>query len=612
LIQISVQSRCAVLERYSITDFTHCPARALLSSLIHTYSQMTELVLQSPFGEVAALLVLAAAVGFVGTLLRHPLVVSFIAVGLLAGPAALGIVHSNEQIELLSDLGIAVLLFLVGIKLDVKLIRSLGSVALTTGLGQVVFTAIVGELIAVGLGFSLAESMYAAAALTFSSTIIIVKLLSDRREIDSLHGQVSLGLLIVQDLVVVLAMIALSAVGIGASSDAAGRGILGVLAAGGATLALVLFFVRYVADPLTERLARAPELLICFAIAQTALFAAVGDAIGFGKELGGLLAGISLASTRYREAISSRLAPLRDFLLLFFFIGLGSRIDVTTLGAYGVAAVVFSLFVLLGKPLIMLVIMAAMRFTKRTGFLAGVTVAQISEFSLIFVAMGVSIGHIDDEILGLVTLVGLITIAASTYMVTYSHQLYAFFEPMLGIFERRSGGSREMAYRQITGVRPPDVLLFGLGRFGTAIGTRLRKCGVRVLGIDFNPALISRWRELGYDAEYGDLTDAEFIATLPLHQARWAVSTVPAHTPGVTHDDPRLAITHALRAAGFRGRIAVTTHHGADAPLLRDAGADLVLEPFQDAADRAVELITSGAAPERVPGEQLDEEQVPG
>jgi len=571
---------------------------------------MLELVTQSTFAEVAALLVLAASVGFLGTLLRQPLVVSFIAVGLLAGPAVLGIVQSDEQIQVLSELGITVLLFLVGIKLDVKLVRSLGTVALITGLGQVVVTAIVGYVCAIALGLGAVESLYVAAALTFSSTIIVVKLLSDRREIESLHGQVSLGLLIVQDVVVVVAMIALSAAGIGSSSEAAGHGIWLVLGGSVAVLAAVVLFVRYVADALTERLARAPELLICFAIAHAALFATIGDTIGFGKELGGLLAGISLASTRYREAISSRLAPVRDFLLLFFFVGLGSRIDVSTLGGYAAAALALSLFVLLGKPIIMLGIMAAMRFTKRTSFLAGVTIAQISEFSLIFVAMGVTLGHIGENILGLVTLVGLITIAASSYMVTYSHQLYALCEPILAMFGRR-GGSREARYRFAAGARAPDVLLFGLGRFGTAIGTRLVKRGVRVLGIDFNPTLVSRWRALGYDAEYGDATDGEFVATLPLDHVHWAVSTMPAHASGVTHDDPRLAITHALRAAGFGGGIAVTTHHSADAGALREAGADLVLEPFQDAADRAVELITSGAAPERVADDQV-EEQIAG
>jgi hypothetical protein len=207
-------------------------------------------------------------------------------------------------------------------------------------------------------------------------------------------------------------------------------------------VALVVLFVRYVANPLTERLARAPELLVIFAIAQAAIFAAIGDLVGLGKEVGGLLAGVSLASTPYRETIAARLAPLRDFLLLFFFIALGATLDLSLLGAHVTGAIVFSLFVLIGNPLIVLAIMGAMGYRKRTGFLAGLTVAQISEFSLIFVAMGVSLGHVGQDALGLVTMVGLVTIAASTYMITYSHQLYALFEPLLGIFERK-GTPRE-------------------------------------------------------------------------------------------------------------------------------------------------------------------------
>lgn len=160
---------------------------------------------ESPFFELATLLALAAAVGFVGLLLRQPLIIAFIAVGMLAGPSALGIVRSHESIELLAELGIAVLLFLVGLKLDLKLIRTLGVVALATGLGQVAFTSIVGFSIRLALGLDAVTTLYVAVALTFSSTIIIVKLHSDKREVDSLHGRIALGFLIVQDLVVVLA-----------------------------------------------------------------------------------------------------------------------------------------------------------------------------------------------------------------------------------------------------------------------------------------------------------------------------------------------------------------------------------------------------------------------
>ena len=573
---------------------------------------MMDVIVQSPFAEVAALLVLAAVVGFLGMILRQPLIVSFIAVGLIAGPSVLDVVQSDEKIGLLSELGIAVLLFLVGIKLDVKLIRSLGTVSLLTGLGQVAFTSILGYVIGLALGLDHVTSLYVAVALTFSSTIIIVKLLSDKREIDSLHGQIALGFLIVQDLVVVLAMIVLSAIGIGAAAEGpgghGGGSVLTVLVSGVAMVALVVLFVRFVATPLTERLARAPELLVIFAIAQAAMFAAVGDFVGLGKEVGGLLAGISLASTPYRETIAARLAPLRDFLLLFFFIALGSALDLSLLGAHVAGALVFSLFVLIGNPLIVIAIMGAMGYRKRTGFLAGLTVAQISEFSLIFIAMGVSLGHVQEDALGLVTMVGLVTIAASTYMITYSHHLYAVFEPLLGIFERKST-SREPSEPDSHQGDGYQVIVFGLGRFGTAIGIRLQRRGIQVLGVDFNPVAVRRWRELGLDTEFGDATDPEFVAELPLSGAEWIVSTIPLHPTGLSHEDTRTTLIQLSRTSGFRGRVAVASHHPQDTEELLAAGADMVLEPFQDAADRAVELLCGAPEKERTDIPSIETEE---
>lgn len=239
-------------------------------------------------------------------LLRQPLIVGFIAVGLLAGPSALELVHSDAQIDLLAELGIAVLLFLVGIKLDVKLVRSPGAVSVMTGLGQVVFTAFFGYFIGLGLGLGHVPSLYLAVALTFSSTIIIVNLLSDKREIP-LHGQFALGVLIVQDPVVVLAMIVLSAIGIGSGGSGQKGSVAIVLGSGAGFVLAVVMFVRHVANPLTERLARMSELLVIFSLALAAMLAASGDAEGLGKEVGGLMAGVSLALTPFREAISARL-----------------------------------------------------------------------------------------------------------------------------------------------------------------------------------------------------------------------------------------------------------------------------------------------------------------
>jgi len=553
---------------------------------------VTEALQGYMFYEFAALLVLAAGVGFVGLLLRQPLIVSFIAVGIVAGPSVLNIAQSDEQIDLLAELGIAVLLFLVGLKLDFNLVRTLGPVALVTGLGQVIFTTVFGFAIGLALGLDALTAIYVAVALTFSSTIIIVKLLSDKREIDSLHGRIALGFLIVQDLAVVVAMIVLSAIGVGAGDDAAFSDVLVVLGYGMVMLCAVALFIHYAANPLVDRLSQAPELLVSFAIAWAVLLAATGHYLGFGKELGGLLAGVSLASTSYREAIAARLTSLRDFLLLFFFIALGASLDLSVLGASVGPAIVLSLFVLIGNPLIVLIIMVTMGYRKRTGFLAGLTVAQISEFSLIFMAMGVTIGHVNDQAMGLVTLVGLITIAASTYMITYSHQIYDWIEPILRIFDRPMiATQREDAPSSSQG---HDVILFGLGRYGSGIAGVLREAGLRVLGVDFSPEAVRHARMEGYDVIFGDATDPEFVANLPLGAARWLVLAVPEHDIGLTHDDPRQALLRTVQDLGYNGKVAVTAHREQTALALTHAKADIVLMPYRDAAIAAARMILSG------------------
>jgi Kef-type K+ transport system membrane component KefB len=559
---------------------------------------MTDLIQSYVFYEIAALLVLAASVGFVGLLLRQPLIVSFIGVGILAGPSALDIVHSEQQIELLASVGIAVLLFLVGLKLDLKLVRTLGTVALLTGLGQVAFTTLFGFLLGIALGLDAVTSIYVAVALTFSSTIIIIKLLSDKREIDSLHGRIAVGFLIVQDLVVVLAMIVLSALGAGAADNHGVADMLRVLGYGTLMLAGVALFIRYAANPLVERLSAAPELLVSFAIGWAVMLASLGHYLGFGKELGGLLAGVSLASTPFREAIAARLAPLRDFLLLFFFIALGTSLDLSILSESLAPALVFSAFVLLGNPLIVLAIMGAMGFSRRTGFLAGLTVAQISEFSLIFIAMGVTLGQVSEQALGLVTLVGLVTIAASTYMITYSHELYGKLGPWLGWFERRHPA------REQNGIpahaQRYDVIVFGLGRYGLVIAQELRRAGLVILGVDFNPAAVRFARAQGFDVAFGDATDREILLHLPLHGVHWVVMAVPEHDTGVTHLDPRESLIHGLTELGFQGRIAMSTQSEENAQRLREAGAHLVLMPFRDAAVEAARLVAGSATPSRV------------
>jgi Kef-type K+ transport system membrane component KefB len=547
------------------------------------------LAFTSVFEELAALLVLASIVGGIGALLRQPLIVSFIVAGLVAGPNGLGIVQASDTIAIFAELGVALLLFLVGLKLDLHLVRSLAGVALATGLGQVLFTSLVGFLICLALGMDPVTALYVAVALTFSSTIIIIKLLSDKREVDALHGRIALGFLIVQDLVVVLAMMAVSALAIGDLRDTPGNPLI-QSALGLALFTAIGLFARYGAERLLNALSRAPDLLVSFAIGWAALLAAVFDEIGFSKEMGGLLAGVAFASTSLREAISSRLSVVRDFLLLFFFVNLGAQFDLSTVGESWPGAVILSLFVLIGNPLIVLLIMGLMGYRKRTGFLAGLTVAQISEFSLIFMAMGVTLGHVEQSALGLVTLVGLVTIASSTYMIVYSHRLYAWLERWLTPFDRLSRRPRMDAEEQPR-TRNYNVIVYGLGRLGSEIAWNLHAKGLSVLGLDTNPDILATHYSRGLSAHFGDASDPDFPALLPLARAQWVVIALPDYADGPGASDPRPGLIRGLREHGFAGHIAVAAHSAAEAERLGRIPNIVILRPFVDAARQASERI---------------------
>jgi predicted Kef-type K+ transport protein len=533
----------------------------------------------------AAVLAIAAAAGLVATRLKQPLIVAFIAVGILVGPAGTGWVADQDVIELLAGVGIAVLLFLVGLRLDLHLIRTTGPVALATGLGQVLFTSVIGYLIALALGMPPVTALYVAVALTFSSTIIIVKLLSDKREIEQLHGRIAVGFLIVQDIVVVLVMIGLTAFGQEAG-DNVPLEVATVLAKGLGLLLGIGLLMRYVLPWLLPHIARSQELLVLFGVAYAVSVAAASDWLGFSSEVGAFLAGFSLASTPYRDALGARLVSLRDFMLLFFFLHLGSNLEFADATDQIIDALILSAFVLIGNPLIVVVIMAAMRYPVRVGFLAGLTVAQISEFSLILAALGLSLGHITNATVGLVTVVGLITIGASTYLILYSHQIYERIKRWLRVFEWTE--SRKVALDDSES--DVDVILYGLGRFGGRMADQLSSAGFRVLAVDFDPEQVAANRRHGVAAVFGSAEDVHFLESLPLASARYVVSTIPI-------PETNMALLAALQHHDYQGKVAVTAHHAHESEQLRAAGADMVLEPFALAAVASTESLENWPKP---------------
>jgi len=541
--------------------------------------------MDSAFSEFALLLLMAASAGAVSLWLRQPVLIAYIVIGIVAGPAVLGVVTAHDQIDLLAQVGVAVLLFVVGLKLDLQHIRHIGPVALATGLGQLAFTIVIGFLLILAMGKGWMEALYVAVALTFSSTVIIVKLLSDKREIDSLHGRIAVGFLIVQDLAVVLAMMVMSAL----RSDG-GEGSLLTLMGSlslriGIAACSMYVLMRYVLPRIVERMAQSQELLLIFAIAWGTGLAALGEWAGFSKEAGAFLAGFSLASTHYRDAINARLTGIRDFLLLFFFIDLGAKLDFSTLGGEVWPAIGLSLFVLIGNPLIVLAIMGYMGYRKRTGFLCGLTVAQISEFSIIFVAMGISLGHVGTGALGLTTLVGLITIALSTYMILYSHPLYEKLAPFLGIFERKRPFRELAVAMEHHDLREADVIVVGLGRYGSKLAIALQEAGLKVMGVEFDPEAVRDMRHRGLPVRYGDCTASEFLESLPFKQTHWVVSTLP--DLAANRD-----LLRGLADLQFGGEVAVVARDENDGIALKQIGTPTVLYPMRNAVDYAVEVLT--------------------
>lgn len=550
----------------------------------------------APFSEFALLLLAAAVAGAIFVRLRQPVLIAYIVIGIAMGPAGFGLVQAHDHIDLLAQIGVTVLLFVVGLKLDLQHVRHIGPVALATGLGQLAFTIVFGFVLILLLGKSPVEALYVAVALTFSSTIIIVKLLSDKRELDSLHGRIAVGFLIVQDLAVVLAMMTMSALKAPVDGADLAWSDVALSLTGRIVAAVVLLTLamKYLIPRVVAAMAKSQELLLIFALAWGVVLAAVGEWAGFSKEAGAFMAGFSLASTPYREAINARLTGIRDFLLLFFFIDLGAKLEMATLGAELWPAAVLSLFVLVGNPLIVMAIMGYMGYRRRTGFLAGLTVAQISEFSIVFVAMGITLGHVGVTALGLTTLVGLITITVSTYMILYSHPLYERLAPWITVFERRKP-FREMDVdgdAQANG--SADIVVFGLGRYGSRLLDRLLARGVRAIGVDFDPERVRDAHGRGLPVQFGDAEDPDFLESLPLGGTRWVVSCLPQASASQ-------ALIHALRAAGCQAQVAVAEREDTSNEWLHGLGVDAVFHLFDDAVETATERMCHVLATKHTP-----------
>lgn len=522
------------------------------------------------FGQIALVLLVCVGLGFAAIGLRLPMLVGLLFAGVVVGPQVLGLVEATHEIELLGEIGISLLLFVVGLKLDPRLVRRLGPVVLVAGSIQVTVTAGLAYAIASAFGLDQAPALYLAAGTAFSSTVVVVKLLTDRGQVEQLQGRVALGILIVQDIVVVALMVVL------ASFDPDGAVSLGrqlgmISLRGAALLAGVALLARFVLPSATHLVARRGELLVLASVTWAVGLAATAVVLGFSAEVGAFLAGIALASSDYRNAISGRLSTVRDFLLVFFFIDLGTQLRFEGADDLGII-VALSVFVLAGKPLLIAMITTMLGFQSRVGVRAGLTLAQISEFSLILAALGVALGHIDGRTAGIMAAVALVTITASTFVSDRADRLVGHLARPLVALQRATLWREPEEHAALQ----PTVVVMGLGRLGRQVAAELQRAGEAVLAVDIDPRRV-RNPEVAVPATFGDLEDPELPSQLPLRRVRWIVSA--AREPQANR-----ALVTALRRHGYRGRIAVAVEHVDERAALEAVGADLVVPTFHVAA----------------------------
>lgn len=474
--------------------------------------------------ELAVVLGLAAVFGMVAKALRQPLVLAYLAVGLILGMFQLT-PTTHGTYELFSNLGVMFLLFLVGLEIKLSSLRYVGSSAGIIALGQVSITAAIGFAVALLLGQSIPVALYLGFGLALSSTIVIVKLISEKHDLNSLYGKLSIGVLVFQDVAAMLALLVLA--GWQSGGGFSGSVIALTLTKGVALVVTMVLLSRWVMPSLFRFIARSPELVLVASLAWLFAIVTVVKSLGLSIEIGGFLAGLALANASEHFHIANRIRPLRDFFLLLFFVTLGTTAATAGVEGSGGLIVILSLFVLVGKPLIVFIFMTSLGYHRRTAFLTGLTMGQVSEFSLVLVAAGVAAGHLEPSFATLVTIILVVTITLSSFGVVHAEHLYRIFDPVLRFFERRQRRREDMPVETIR--RP--IVLIGAHRTGEQVLEHLPKGQVAV--VDFDPEVVHHLRRRGYAAVYGDLTDPDVFESFDRKKITLVISTSPSFEDNV-------------------------------------------------------------------------------
>ncbi len=540
---------------------------------------------------IGASIIAASVFALVARVIRQPLILGYIAAGAVLGPhLGLGVVTHEASIEFISELGLILLLFIIGLEISVPSIAQTGRTIVVSGLLQFPISVglawlVFGELTSRTGGAY--DRLYLAIALSLSSTLIVVKLLYDKFEMATLAGRLTLGILIFQDLWAI-AFLALQP----SLHALQPERLLASLGTGVGLIATAVVLSRLALPRLFRAVARSPELMLITAIAWCFLVAGTAGALGLSKEMGALIAGMVIAAFPYGVEVVTRLAGVRDFFLTLFFVALGMKMPAPTPRLL-LLTVAVAVFVAASRVLVMFPIFMLLRLDTRTAGVVGINLAQVSEFSLVIVSLGLGYGHVSREIASLVLYALLGTAVAATYAILFNHAIATGAARALGALGLPRWWGRQRGEEPTEGAAAqPDMFFLGVSREGLAFLTHLDReqspMKGRIVAVDFNPETLERLQAEGIACHYGDIANADTLRHTGIERAEVVVSSISDWFLKGTNN---LRLLRQVRALAPRSRVIVTADTLAAAERLYAEGADYVLVPPALAAEHLYELL---------------------
>jgi len=513
--------------------------------------------------ELAIILIISAIFALAAKFLRQPLIPAYVLAGLIIGPIALGFVENGELIHAFSEIGIAFLLFIAGLEISFKKIKeaNLKKIAFI-GIIQVGLIFLISYLLAGFLDLTTLQAAYIGIILAFGSTMVDIKLLAEKGELVTLHGRLILGILLLQDLVAIAAIVIFTTGGFAASPIFTAFGKLFVI------LLIAILLQKFVLDKVFKFAAKSTELLFLSSLAVLFLFIIMASIADLSIVIGAFIAGVSLANSPFKTELESRISPLRDFFAILFFVALGMQIVFTGVGQRLLLLAALLIGAFIAKPLITLILLRVTGYRPKTSFMTAVSLAQLSEFSLIIGAIGVSMGVLDTSLFSTIILATIITMSATPYLINYKDSLYKILKYPVSILKFLP--IKENLEYELKGDK--EIILIGAHRMGAVLLKELMPNKEKLLVIDYNPEIINALIKKKISCIYGDLCGPELLGKINMKKTKMIISTVPNY-------EDNLHLLKMIKRENRNIKVIVTGARISEAKRLYAEGADYVMTP---------------------------------